>query len=775
MMTSHSDESQKLILDLVERSPIPTLIVSYVDQRHILINGSLQRLLGYTIDDIPTIDDWWPLAYPDEQYSAQLQAAWKSYMARLESGETDIEPVEAKVRCKDNSGKYVSVSSALFGNLQMVIFTDLTDRIKFEEETRTALALLDTIIESTSDGILVVDKDGKILRYNGRFAQIWRIPDSVLAEKSDEKALGYVMSFLAEPDRFISEVRRLYDHPEEKITDIIELKDGRFLERNSHPQRLGEESIGRVWVFRDVTKRIQAQKSLQQSEEKYRNIVENAIEGIFQMLPNGNIVSANPALARIFGVESPEVLVGHFTNMAPEHSGIGIREQLIKALLDNHRLENFELLGKREDGSDIWVSVNAYAAKTEEGSTVFEGTMVDITQRKQSEAIVAEAKEEAERRAAEIESFISNIADGVVLIDGGGEVIYINHAGQEILRMPEGESLDKWMTRWEFHYLDGEALSVEELPFTRGMRGETIQDLRLMVTSPWGSYLIISVSASPVKSISGRILGVTLVFRDQSERMEIERSKEELYEREHRIAQVLQNALLPQRLPDVAPFETAVIYESASREAEVGGDFFDAFEFGDGKIALAIGDVTGKGLPAAVKVATARHTLRSCAHVQTCPSSVMTMANDVLCKSLKGEEDGMLTAVFAVVDSNSRTITIANGGHEPLLIKRGSGDLEQVCVTGRVLGVMGDFTYPEMQKNLAPDDLVVMVTDGITEARNNKGDFFGIEGVSECLKNPDMKSPSYVVAAILSSAKDFTGGTLRDDAAILCLALRNTP
>lgn len=1025
-MTSHYDESQKLILDLVERSPIPTLIVSYVDHRHILINKSLQRLLGYTIDDIPTIEEWWHLAYPDKQYSAEIRAEWEAYMARLESGETSVEPVEAKVRCKDGSYKYASVSCSLYDNLQMVVFNDLTDRMKSEEETKATIALLNTTIESTSDGLLVVDNEGKILRYNQRFAEIWRIPESVLEEKSDEKALECVMSCLADPEAFLAEVKRLYDHADEKSIDIIELKDGRLLERNSHPQMLGGKIIGRVWVFRDATKRIRAERSLQmneqkyrmlfenmtagfalhemiydengnpkdyryleinpafekltgvppsaligktvkevlpnieqywidiygkvvrtgepisyinfakelgkyydtwsfrtdkdqfavvftdatdrilaeeereraaaeihdlynlapcgyhsidkdgillrvndtelswlgytreelmgkrfpdlytpesqktfresypkfvgtgkqssveisiirkngsilpvilhatpvldesgnfimtrttmfdisdrkesekklrESEEKYRNIVENAIEGIFQMLPNGKFVSANPALARIFGYESPDELISNVSELATEHSGIEIIAQLTKALMNNNRLENCELLGKREDGSDIWVSVNAYTAETEDGSIIFEGTMVDITQRKHSEAVAAEAKEQAERRAAEIESFISNIADGVVLFDSDGEVIYINEAGQEVLRLPENESFADWKERYSFCYLDGKELEVEELPSSRGMRGETIQDQRLMVVTPWGANLFISVSAAPVMSTNGRILGVTLVFRDQSERMEIERSKDEIYEREHRIAQVLQNALLPQKLPSMAAFETAVVYESASREAEVGGDFYDAFDLGEGKIAIAIGDVTGKGLPAAVRVATARHTLRSCAHLDACPSGVMTMANEVLCKSLTGDEDGVLTAAFAVVDSKNHTITIANGGHEPLLIRRCSGEVEQVCVTGRVLGVMGGFTYPEMQLELAPEDLVVMVTDGITEARNRNGEFLGIEGVCDCLSSPDMKSPSNVVAAILSHAKDFTGGTLRDDAAILCLALKDT-
>jgi PAS domain S-box-containing protein len=130
---------------------------------------------------------------------------------------------------------------------------DITDLIQAEEKNKNTLSLLNSTLESTADGILVVDKTGKIVKYNQKFAQMWHIPDAILETNDDKAALDYILNQLINPDEFLEKVKQLYSHPESVSNDILKFKDGRVFERYSQPQRIDDQIIGRVWSFRNIT------------------------------------------------------------------------------------------------------------------------------------------------------------------------------------------------------------------------------------------------------------------------------------------------------------------------------------------------------------------------------------------------------------------------------------------------------------------------------------------------------------------------------------------
>lgn len=134
-----------------------------------------------------------------------------------------------------------------------------TKRASAEEDLARTLSLLRATLDSTADGILVVDRGGRIEIFNRQFAEMWRIPDAILATHDDNQALDFVLEQLEEPQVFIAKVRELYDNPEAESFDLLRFRDGRVFERYSKPRRLGEEIVGRVWSFRDVTARTQAE------------------------------------------------------------------------------------------------------------------------------------------------------------------------------------------------------------------------------------------------------------------------------------------------------------------------------------------------------------------------------------------------------------------------------------------------------------------------------------------------------------------------------------
>jgi diguanylate cyclase (GGDEF)-like protein/PAS domain S-box-containing protein len=127
------------------------------------------------------------------------------------------------------------------------------ERDRADSDVRSALSLLTATLDSTADGILVVDEAGRITQFNSRFTQMWRIPEEVLGHRDDSTALQFVLDQLVRPELFVAKVEELYAQPEAESDDTLRFKDGRVFERHSLPQRVDGAVVGRVWSFRDVT------------------------------------------------------------------------------------------------------------------------------------------------------------------------------------------------------------------------------------------------------------------------------------------------------------------------------------------------------------------------------------------------------------------------------------------------------------------------------------------------------------------------------------------
>jgi signal transduction histidine kinase len=178
---------------------------------------------------------------------------------------------------------------------------DVTDRKHVEEELRRSLSLHQATTESTADGLLVVDRDGKIVSLNRKFLDMWHIPDSIIASREDDKALEFVLDQLKDPEGFIKKVKELYDQPEEESYDVLEFKDGRIFERYSQAQRIEGRTVGRVWSFRDITERKLAEEALKAERQRLYSLLDGLPAFVCLVAQDYSIRFANRYFREQFG------------------------------------------------------------------------------------------------------------------------------------------------------------------------------------------------------------------------------------------------------------------------------------------------------------------------------------------------------------------------------------------------------------------------------------------------------------------------------------------
>lgn len=237
------------------------------------------------------------------------------------------------------------------------------------------------------------------------------------------------------------------------------------------------------------------------------------------------------------------------------------------------------------------------------------------------------------------------------------------------------------------------------------------------------------------------------------------------YEREHRIARILQESLAGP-IPDIPGLDIGIAYESAYEAERVGGDFYDIFELDDGLVAVLIGDVSGKGVKAAGLTETIRSSARTLAYIDPSPGFVFARLNQSLLRQLS--EGTFATAQLLVINVRTRELRAADAGHPPPILY-GTHCRYMNMATAAPLGVETE-TYRESYEQFDVGDTILLYTDGIIEARR-RGEFFGERRLLRALSYRRNKSPQETVDSLLAATKRFADGRLVDDVALLAIRL----
>jgi PAS domain S-box-containing protein len=388
------------------------------------VNDTMCEMYGYAHEEARqlNIEDLVPSEPP---YIQQDAHAW---IKKTAGGEPQIFEWRARRKSGDVFWAEVSMRCAKIISRDCLLFVvrNISERKKVEEELnkyrehleelvkeRTAeleksISLMSATIESTADGILATDIDGRVTACNNKFAELCHLPDEIIESKDDKKLLKCMVDQIDNPQALLMRVEELYSQPEQEDFDVLKFKDGRILERYSLPQRLGDSVIGRVWSFRDVTKRKRAEKALKESEERLKLALKGGDLGFWDVNLQTEVTIFNERYATMLGYELNELQKSREQWIKVLHPDD--RERILKVGEDyrNGRIPDYEVEYRAvtKTGTVIWQASKGAMVESDESGDPLRmiGTVQDITKRKQAE-------DELRNRTEELEMFNKAMVD----------------------------------------------------------------------------------------------------------------------------------------------------------------------------------------------------------------------------------------------------------------------------------------------------------------------------------------------------------------------------
>ena len=428
-----------------------------------------------------------------------------TYDSRTKDGRTIV--------CEWFDTPLVDDKGNVFGVASLV--QDISERMRAEEETRVALSLLNATLESTDEGILVVDLNGKVTASNRRFAELWQIPDALMASRDDEKFLAHVLAQLKSPEDFIQGVRDLYERAGAERFDTLEFLDGRVFERVSKPQRIGEAIVGRVWSFRDITARTQANQAIQQNEKQLRDLFDYAPVGYHEIDQEGKIVRVNHTELHFLGYALDEMVGRHVSDFIEQSQ---MSRQSVNEKLTGRKPVG--VLDERQficsDGQLKTFLVSDLLLRDETGEIRgIRSTLQDVTEQRRIENAHQIQK-------AYFEELFSNSPEAIAILDNHDVVLHINKAFRQLFQFSPEESAGRKINE----LIVPTALVEEALSLSNNVLANEVVQRETVRQRKDGSMVDVSVLGAPI-NVDGNQIGVCGIYLDITQRKKAEKRIQE--------------------------------------------------------------------------------------------------------------------------------------------------------------------------------------------------------------------------------------------------------
>jgi sigma-B regulation protein RsbU (phosphoserine phosphatase) len=533
------------------------------------------------------------------------------------------------------------------------------------------------------------------------------------------------------------------------------------------------------WLERSLRYAIERRRmdrALLEAEEKYHSVFDHLVEGIFQTTPDGRYLMANTALARIYGYASPDELMQSITDISRrlyvlEHR----RDEFIKTMQEHDVITGFESQVYRKDGTTIWISENCRAIRDNKGRLLYyEGTVEDITQR-------LEAEEKVRQSEALYHSLVETLPQNIFRKDLEFRFTFANQQFCKTL----GRSLDEIVGKTDFDFFPRELAEKYQQDDRRviatGQAYETVEEHQ----PPGGNKLFVQVVKTPLREANGGIIGLQAIFWDITQQrmaeQEIRRAntalaqsraeiqaKNQQMEDDLKMAAEIQLAMLPQQYPTFgdsnhAPSASSLQFTHRYRPTgSVGGDFFTVSALSENQAGVFLCDVAGHGVRSALVTAMIRALIEELKPLALQPGDFLTKLNNDLFTLLKHSGTLLLTTAFYLVaDGRTGRMVYANAGHpKPLHLRRSAGKVVTLAnASGKgqpALGLMEHSAYQMSETQLSPGDLVLLYTDGLVEAQNQKEELYNQDLLLAAVQRRLQLSAGRLFDEILEEVQQFS-------------------
>ena len=299
-------KSEERFRHLFQMAPLPLVELSK-DGRAIDINTCFTEILGYTIEDIPTIDNWFEKAYPDPWYRKQTMTTWYSMVEQAQKENIKIQNAEYKVVTKDGSARTLLIGASLIFDRILVSLFDITERKAVETARMESIELLRAVFDATPDGILVVDNNLQVIKTNRQFYKMWNIPHA-LPNKNEEKVLrAFVKNQLEDPEAFMRLTEELYSTGRHGTYEF-RFKDGKIFDVFSAPMIIAGEEIGRVWDFRDITDHKKTEETIDFERKKLKSIFGAMSDLVLICDASGRLIEIEPTKTNFLYLPPDEII-----------------------------------------------------------------------------------------------------------------------------------------------------------------------------------------------------------------------------------------------------------------------------------------------------------------------------------------------------------------------------------------------------------------------------------------------------------------------------------
>ncbi|OQY60497.1 MAG: hypothetical protein B6245_01165 [Desulfobacteraceae bacterium 4572_88] len=393
---------------------------------------------------------------------------------------------------------------------------EIAERHKIQEELRKSYSLLHSTIESVAEAIMVIDKKGNLLTINRKFVQMWYLTEKWSAENDNRKRFDMLLERVRDPETFARRFEDLLNAPETDDYDTFEMRDGRIIEFYARPYKIGDIITGQIYTYMDVTERVRMQEELQESERRYRAVVEDQTELICCFRPDRTLTFVNDAYCRYFG-RTREELIGHSFMMFMSPVDRKKMEEHLASLNRENPVAGIEHQVLNADADIRWLRRTDRAIFDDQGHiTELQSVVWDTTDRKLAENSLKDATMEKETSRIKLEAVFRSIPEGIVTVDTRGQILRTNESLRKICalasHMNSGKFSDQLME--ECHCIHALRKLLKN--------GRTVSEHRIQCDAGDSGNRNLNLTTLPLLDHNKKSMGAMLVIRDVTRLVELE-------------------------------------------------------------------------------------------------------------------------------------------------------------------------------------------------------------------------------------------------------------